>query len=277
MRKLLCLALVAGTALAGEISFAVAGLRVLPREWDKPGNFAKLEQYARQAAARGAQLVVTPEGFLEGYVGNDKKVKDLTREKYFAVGESIDGPLLSKARGLARELNIYLSVGFAERRGERMYNSLAIFSPAGDLALRYSKAHTALDEPFNTQGDELPVVDTPLGRWGTLICFDRQLPETARVLAIKGAQLILVPAWGMYGETNDIMMRTRAYENSVWVVFVHPKRCLVIDPGGKIVAQDAGDEDQLVMATIRLDDRVGRGPIRMRRPELYREILTPPK
>lgn len=158
-----------------------------------------------------------------------------------------------------------------------MYNSLAIFTPAGDLALRYSKTHTANDEPFNTQGDELPVIPTPLGRWGALICMDRQLPETSRILALKGAQVILVPAWGMYGETNDIMMRTRAYENGVWVVFVHPKRCLVIDPAGKIIAQDSGDEDQLVLATIRLDERVGRGPIRYRRPELYREILTSPK
>jgi predicted amidohydrolase len=81
----------------------------------------------------------------------------------------------------------------------------------------------------------------------------------------------------MSGETNDIMMRTRAYENGVWVFFVHPKRCLLIDPSGKIVAQDTGDQDQLVTATIRLDDRIGRGPIRFRRPELYREILSAPR
>ena len=75
----------------------------------------------------------------------------------------------------------------------------------------------------------------------------------------------------------SVMMRTRAYENSVYVVFVHPKRCLVIDPGGKIVAQDAGDEDQVVTATIRLDLSERRGPIRFRRPELYGEILKGPR
>jgi N-carbamoylputrescine amidase len=118
------------------------------------------------------------------------------------------------------------------------------------------------------------VAQTPLGRWGTLICFDRQLPETSRILAIQGAQLILIPSYGMWGETNDVMMRTRALENSVWVAFVHPRRCLIVDPGGKIVAQDDGGGDQVVTARVVLDDRVGRGPIRFRRPEIYGDLLN---
>jgi predicted amidohydrolase len=93
------------------------------------------------------------------------------------------------------------------------------------------------------------------------------------VLAIQGAQMILVPAWGSKGETNEIMMRTRAYENSVWVAFVHPERVMVIDPGGKIIAQDQGQGDEVVLATVRIDDRIGRGPIRHRRPDVYRDIL----
>ena len=72
---------------------------------------------------------------------------------------------------------------------------------------------------------------------------------------------------------NDIMMRTRAYENGVYVVFVHPKRCLVIDPKGNIIAKDGGVGDQVITARIQLDDRVGRGLIQSRRPEIYGEIL----
>src|SRR5262249_60031824 len=87
--------------------------------------------------------------------------------------------------------------------------------------------------------------------------------------------LILVPAWGMYGEKNDVMMRTRDFENGVWVAFVHPKRCLIIDPRGKIVAQDSGEGDQIVTARVTLDQRVGRSAIRSRRPELYGDILGP--
>ncbi len=273
MRLLLLLASLSCAALAGDISLTVAGLRVMPERWNKQANLTKLSRWAREASAKGADLIVTPEGFLDGYVGNIKSNPALIRESYLDVGEAIDGEALTEARSLARELTVYLSLGFAERRGERMYNSSVIISPRGTIVSRYSKSHNNDDEPFNTKGVEFPVVETPLGRWGTLICFDRQLPETARILAIKGAQLILVPSYGMWGETNDIMMRTRAFENSVWVMFVHPRRCLVVDPGGKVVASDDGGGDQVVTAQITLDRRVGAGSIRFRRPEIYGDLL----
>ena len=228
--RLLILLLAAACLEAAPISFTVAGLRVTPERWNKEANFAKLVTYARQAAARGAKLVITPEGFLEGYVANDKQNPGISEERYRSIGEGIDGPLINRVRGLARELKIYLLVGFAELRDGKMFNSAVIFSPEGAVTLHYSKAHNAHDEPYNTKGTLFPVDDTALGRLGTLICYDRQLPETSRILAIKGAQFILVPAWGSYGEMNDMMMRTRANENSVFVAFVHPKRCLFISP-----------------------------------------------
>lgn len=167
-------------------------------------------------------------------------------------------------------------VGFAERRQEKMYNSAVIFSPEGSVVLHYSKSHTADDEPFNTKGTEFPVASTQWGRWGMLICYDRQMPETARILSVKGAQLILVPAWGSYSELNDIMMRVRAYENGVWLAFVHPKRCLVIDPRGHIIAQNDGEQDQIVTAQISTA-KVRRVLLERRRPEIYGEILSQAK
>jgi predicted amidohydrolase len=271
--RLALVTLSVGCAWAGDVSLTVAGLHVMPERWNKPANLTKFERYAREAAAKGADLALAPEGFLEGYVGNAKANPGVTREKYFAIGETIDGPSLECVRKLARELHVYLGIGFAERRGDRMFNSFAVFAPSGELALHYAKAHNDDDEPFNDTGRSFPVVATPFGRWGALICYDRQLPETARILAIKGAQLILVPAWGAYGDMNDAMMRTRAFENSVWVAFVHPQRCLIIDPHGGIVAQDKGKEDQVVMARIRLDQGVGAGAIRSRKPDLYRELV----
>ena len=267
--------LTAACACGGDVSFVFAGLSLTPQPWDKQANFAKLERYAREAASRGANVIATPEGFLEGYVGNDKRTPDLTREKYLTAGEELDGPLLQRVAGLARELKVYLLIGFAERRNDKMYNSAVIFSPDGAVASHYSKSHTAADEPFNTKGSAFPVTDTPFGRWGTLICFDRQLPETARVLTLKGAQFILVPAWGGYGEMNDIMMRVRAYENGVWLAFVHPKRCLIIDPWGTVVAKDSGEGDQIVTATIRIRGDSKQSLIEQRRPELYDELVRP--
>jgi predicted amidohydrolase len=270
---LLCTSL----AFGGEISFQFAGLTLTPAPWDKEANFAKLEKFTRQAAARGAQVVVAPEGFLEGYVGNKHRSPGLTRDKYQSAGEKVDGPLMMRVSHLARELKIYLSVGYAEQRNQQMFNSAVIFSPDGTIAGHYSKTHTADDEPFNTKGTDLPVFPTPLGRWGTLICFDRQLPETARTLALRGAQFILVPAWGGYGEINDIMMRVRAYENGVWLAFVHPKRCLIIDPKGNVVASDAGEFDQVVLATIRINPDTRKPLLQQRRPELYNDLIHPRK
>jgi predicted amidohydrolase len=73
-----------------------------------------------------------------------------------------------------------------------------------------------------------------------------------------------------------VMMRTRAYENGVYVLFVHPRRCLVIDPGGTIVAESRGETDAVVHAQITLADFSEMSPIQYRRPELYGEITREP-
>jgi predicted amidohydrolase len=259
--------------VAGDPSFILAGLKVTPTPWDKPGNVDKLEHFTRQAAGQGAGVVVTPEGFVEGYLWNDDNPQNFSREQYLEAGETVDGPLMGRVRALAREVSVYLVVGFAERLDDRMYNSVIVVSPDGAVVGRYSKTHTANDEPFNTKGTEFPVIETTLGRWGTLVCMDRQLPETSRILAIKGAQIILIPAWGSCGEMNDVMMRTRAFENGVHVAFVHPDRCLLVDPDGTILAQDSGDGDEIVAARIALRESGVHSPIRYRRPEIYGELL----
>ncbi len=253
--------------------FVLAGLRATPRPWDKDANIATLERLTRQAAHAGAQVVVTPEGFVEGYVWHDDFPKDFSRERYLEIGEAVDGPVLARLGALAADLKIYLAVGFAERRGEQMFNSVAVLSPDGAVASLYAKTHTAGDDEwFNSKGSEFPVFDTPFGRMGTLICMDRQLPETSRILAVKGAQLILVPAWGMYGAMNDVMMRTRAFENGVYICFVHPHRCLIIDPAGTIVAHDSPGPEEIVTARIALPAGRVESPINARRPEIYGEL-----
>jgi predicted amidohydrolase len=253
-------------------------LKLLPTQWDKSRNFAKLEKWTRRAVAAGADLVVTPEGYLEGYVGNQKFGKGLTRQRYFEVAEPLDGPWITKIRKMVDMLSIHFLLGFAELRDGRVFNSAVLFDPNGEIVARYSKAHVMGKEPFNSLGSEFPVFETELGTLGLLVCFDRQLPETARILAVKGAQLILVPAFGLETEeiSEEIMMRTRAYENGVYVAHVHPKNTFIVDPKGSIVAQSRGESEEIVIAEIVLDERIGSGPIRHRRPEIYREVLKGP-
>jgi predicted amidohydrolase len=256
-----------------EPNFIVAVMRVQPTPWDKSHNFALLERYSKQAAKEGAKLVVTCEGFLDGYTANPKLTPGTNRERFFAIGESLDGPLMKRVGDLSRQLKIYLSIGFAERRKENMYNSVAVFSPAGEVVLRYAKTH-CLDEPFCTLGNELPVAETNLGTLGALICYDRRFPEVPRILALKGARTLIMPSYGKDGERNEALLRTRAWENSVWVVYARQNQALVINPSGKIIARDKGKGDELVLARIDLGGEQGTGEIFNRRSaELYRELL----
>lgn len=265
--------IVAQVARPAEPDFVVAAMRVQPKQWDKEHNFAVLERYARSAAQQGASLVVTCEGFLDGYTSNRKTVPDMTRERFFAIGEPLEGPWLKRIGNLARELSIYVSVGFAERRDDNMHNSVAVFSPAGEIVLHYSKTHI-IDEPYNTPGNAFPVAATNLGTLGALICYDRRFPEVPRILALKGAQVLLIPAYGKDGERNEALLRTRAWENSVWVVYVRQDQALVINPSGKIIARDTGQGDELVYARIDLGGEQGTGEIYERRPpNIYRELL----
>lgn len=256
-----------------ETNWRVAAMCVRPVRWDKQHNYELLERYAREAAAGGARLVVTCEGFLDGYTANTNHLPDMTREQYFAVTEPLDGPWMRRIAQLAKELEIYLAVGFAERRGEKMYNSLAVYSPAGEIALHYSKTHTA-GEAYNTPGTSLPVARTPIGDLGALICYDRRFPEVPRILALKGADLLIVPAYGTDGERNEALLRTRAWENSVWVVYVKQDQALIIRPSGRILARDRGLGDELVYADIDLSAGEGdRDILHRRSPEFYQEIV----
>lgn len=250
----------------------VAGLAMESQPWDKQANWQKAARMLRQAADAGAQLVCAPEGFLEGYIVQEQ---GLTADRYRAIGEQVaDGRYIGEMRRLCADLGIYFVGGFAERDGERMYNSAALIGPEGEIIGVFRKVHDMGREPLNTKGDEFPVLETALGAVGMMICFDRQLPESARLLALRGARLILNPSAGMHGETNDVMMRTRAYENGVWIIFSHPRDCLVISPSGDIVAR-AKDADEVVLADIDLAQGGGGGPGRFRRPEMYGDLSDP--
>ncbi len=82
--------------------------------------------------------------------------------------------------------------------------------------------------------------------------------------------------WSADGELNEALLRTRAWENSAWVVYVKQNQALVIKPNGEIIARDRGAGDELVLARIELNYKMGDGDIRKRHsPEFYREIIEP--
>jgi predicted amidohydrolase len=252
----------------------------MPAIGDAAANYARFEKHARDAAAAGARLVVTPECYLDGYMGSPKFRPGMTRERMLRDHtEPIDGPTLRKVAALAGELRLHILFGFSERRGSGLFNTVALFQPDGTLGGRYSKSHPLPGELYDP-GGELPVFDTALGRMGVLICFDRQPPENARILALNGAQFIVIPSFGKVREPmdEDVMMQSRAHENGVCIIYVSQHNAFVVGPDGVITDQARSDHrDMLMFGRVVLDERIhDRGSYRVRHPELYAPLVAPP-
>ena len=263
----------------------IASASIVPDKWEKETNWRRIERMVREAAAvGGANVVVTPEGVLDGYVINevnaviDPEQKSKIIERFLLLGEPLNGPFIQKASGLADELNIFLVLGFLRRDGDNLYNSAALFDQDGDIIGLYSKTHFAQGYAINPQcyqhGENYPVFDTPFGKVGMLICYDRQLPEPARILALKGAQVLFLPSYGSYTPPdgwNSVLLRTRAFENRLPLVFSHPFQSLLISRSGEI--KSAGIGGSVVYCDINTAPSQYDGRFRNRRPETYNTLI----
>jgi len=263
----------------------IASASVLPDKWNKEGNWGRIEKLVRQAAVEGgARVVVTPEGCLEGYVVNEvNQEKDADRKKtllkdFLALGEPLGGPHIKKASALCRELGIFLVLGFLEREKDILHNTAALIDPDGEIIGKYSKTHFAqgytVNPDYYKAGDDYPVFDTPFGKVGILICYDRQNPEPARILALRGAQILFVPSYGSYTDEygwNTILMRTRAYENRFPVVFSHPFQSLLIERSGELKA--FGRSNQVVYYDVDTSPDRYKDRFVNRRPATYGVLL----
>jgi N-carbamoylputrescine amidase len=144
---------------------------------------------AREAFERGARFVVLPELIVSGYVSD--------RDRLMPLAELVDGPTVQAWTAVAAEYGGYLAGGFCERDGDALFNTAVVVGPEG-LLLHYRKLHLfAGEKDAFVPGDlGLPVASTAFGVVGLCICYDLRFIETVRILALEGAQLILVPtAW----------------------------------------------------------------------------------
>ncbi|CAG9184607.1 nitrilase family protein [Cupriavidus pampae] len=166
----------------------VASIQMAPRVGCKDENLARSLAMIEQAAARGARLVVLPELANSGYVF-------ASRAEAFALAEPVpDGPSTQAWIEAARRHDIHIVSGIAERDGERLYNSAVLVSAKGHLGT-YRKLHLWGDENlFFEPGDKgLPVFHTEMGRLGIVVCYDGWFPETFRLLAMQGADIVAMP------------------------------------------------------------------------------------
>ncbi len=178
------------------------------------GNLAKGILACRRAAELGADIALFPEMWSNGYALHGRPVEDWTAEAV-----DVDGDFVSAFGELARELNMAIGVTLLERHEGGPRNTLVLFDRFGERRLAYAKVHTCdFDvERHLTPGREFPVcvLDTAVGpvRVGAMICFDREFPESARILMLNGAELILVSNACPMEINRLAQLRARAYEN----------------------------------------------------------------
>jgi N-carbamoylputrescine amidase len=250
----------------------LALLRAVPEKWNLETNYRMLEPVVALAAEKHADVLITPECWLDGYAS---AAEDSTTEKVRSIAQPLDGSTyLEGVAQLARQHAIFICFGFTSLEEGQAYNAAGLWSDQGKLIGVYRKTHLQTSDLQYSPGNKLPVWPTPWGRVGMMICADRRWPETVRTLRLQGARLILNPTYGFFDDLNEAMMRTRSYENQCFIAFTHPKQSLVTDPQGKVVAkQDAlqseADLPRILVCDIDLSRAKDDNHLRDRRPELY--------
>lgn len=242
---------------------------------DVRANVQLLEELAAPLAGRGADVLVTPECFLDGYMVRERD-KCTPRKLAARCVAGPDDPMVRRAGRVARKLKSYLVFGASEKASDRVVRNAAyLIDRRGKVVGTYYKLHPC---QFYTPGNELPVFDTDFGTVGIVICADRRWPENIRVLRLKGAEIVLNPTWGWHGDGNTAIMRTRAYENGIPVCFAHPEQALLCDARGNVAAVMESNQPGVLVHDVDLAENVepkqtndvsSGHPIQFRRPELY--------
>ena len=270
--------------------------------WDREANVTSAEALVREAAGKGAQIVLIQELFETPYFCCDQK------QAYFELAAPAEGnPLIARMAALAKELKVVLPVSFFERANNAYYNSVAMVDADGSVLGVYRKSHVP-DGPgyqekyyFNPGDTGFRVWQTRYGTLGCGICWDQWFPECARAMALMGAEILFYPtAIGNEPQDPTISakdhwqrtMQGHAAANMVPLVasnrigkedgtaaqltfFGHS---FIADELGAKVAEANGSDRAVLTATFDLDAvkaaRASWGLFRDRRPDLYGPLLT---
>lgn len=192
---------------------------------DQGAAKAKGEEFCRRASAEGADIALFPEMWNIGYEPCPADDKGRMRWQAQAIGP--DSEFVSHFRNVARELELAVALTYLERWDGAPRNSVSIIDRRGEIAMTYAKVHTCdfSMEAACTPGEEFHVceLETAQGpvKVGAMICYDREFPEAARVLMLKGAELILTPNSCELDDGRIGQFQARAFENMVGVAMTN--------------------------------------------------------
>jgi N-carbamoylputrescine amidase len=268
-----------------------------PLGGSRADNLARVEKHVRDAAARGARVILPPELFEGPYFCREEK------PEWFAEARALaDDEAVARMREVARELGVVIPVSFFEKAGQAYYNSVAIVDADGAILGVYRKSHIpdgpGYEEKFYFRpGDTgFRVWRTRHGALGVGICWDQWFPESARAMMLLGAELLLYPT-AIGSEPHEPGLDTRdpwqramighAVSNVVPVVAANRTgteegqrfygSSFIADHRGDKVAELGRDDEGVILASFDLDalsrTRASWGFFRDRRPDLY-DVLT---
>lgn len=259
----------ANEALTERISVRVASISFVPVKFDLNGNADRLEKALRQAHEGGAKISVAPEGALEGYVVNEIIAGEADAQKMNDVAVTIDSPIINRFQKLARELDLCMVFGLAERIDDDVYNCALFIDNEGKIRGKYHKMQFAEGyHPswwFNRLGAKSRAFDTPFGRCGILICNDRWNPTLAKIPVLDGARFLIIPSFGSRSKAQDEAVLSRGQENGVPVVEANVGVTLIVNDG-KIAAVDR-EEEGITFSAITIPPPLAADPVQRDRVE----------
>jgi predicted amidohydrolase len=225
----------------GPRAVSIAAVNLHPQKSADPvGEFLAL---LSRSLPPKADVALLPEGIT--VVGTGKKYAD--------VAEPIPGPTTARLGEFARSRKVWIVAGIYERERQAVYNTAVLIDRQGRVAGRYRKVYIPREEFEGgiTPGSDYPVFRTDFGTVGMMICWDVQYADPARALALRGAEIVLMPIWG----GNDTLAKARAIENHVFLAasgYDHPT--YIMDPDGEMLSR-APERGTIATATIDLNRR----------------------
>lgn len=200
--------------------------------YDMKGNTEKGINIVKKAKELGADIVLFPECWITGYefpqVNETLSVEEIIKTEAFKEWNELaldeNSQFIKAFCNIAKELNIGVVITGYTKGVNRPQNSAFVISKEGEILMKYSKVHTCdfSYEKMLESGDEFKICDFEGVKLGVMICYDREYPESARILMLKGAEIVLVPNDCGAMKHRVQALSTRAYENMVGVVMANP-------------------------------------------------------
>ncbi len=267
-----------------SVKLRVAAVQIAPKLGNLEENIVKTCTFVEKAVEQGARLIVLPELSNSGY--NFKN-----RQQALECSEPIpNGPTIKEWEKLARRHNVWIIGGINERYKDKLYNSAVILGPEGYVG-KYRKLHLFAKEKFIFQpGDlQLEAIKTGDFTFGVMICFDWAFPEVARILTLRGAEIVCHPA-NLVLPYGQKAMRIRALENRVFTItanrvgkekdLMFTGQSQITDVKGEVLAKGSKNKEEIITAEVNIDEARNKkitpynDLLKDRRPEYYSLLAT---